>query len=135
MREPGSRARSVDQSRQGKPGKYPLDNKLYHLALVVTGLGVAVTGLLMMVRVETPFWTRNPYLLGDWWWGVVYVTHGLTGISLVTLVIVHVYFAARPDKWAITRSMIVGTMHRKHYLQHHDPDRWKVPPTPSKPVA
>jgi hypothetical protein len=39
---------------------------------------------------------------------------------------VHVYFAIRPDKWAITRSMIVGTMSRNHYLRHHDPERWKV---------
>lgn len=118
-----------------KAGKYPLENKLYHLTLVATGLVVTITGGLMMVRVETPFWTRNPYLLGDWWWGVVYVAHGLSGISLIALVIVHVYFAVRPDKWAITRSMIVGTMDREHYLQHHDPERWKVIPTRGKPVA
>ena len=118
-----------------KAGKYPLENKLYHLTLVITGLVVTVTGVLMMVRVETPFWTRNPYLLGDWSWGIVYVTHGLAGISLVALVIVHVYFAVRPDKWAITRSMIVGTMDREHFLEHHDPDRWKVIPTREKPVA
>lgn len=128
-------ARTLGRSvTPGKAGKYLFENKLYHLALVGTGLGVTVTGLLMMVRVETPFWTRNPYVLSDWWWGVVYVTHGLAGISLVALVIVHVYFAVRPEKWAITRSMIVGTMDRQHYLRHHDPDRWKVTATRGKPV-
>ncbi len=43
-----------------KPGKYPLGNRLYHLAIVVAGLAVVVSGLLMMVRVRTPFFTRNP---------------------------------------------------------------------------
>ena len=46
-----------------KPGKYPLGNRLYHLAIVVAGLAVVATGLLMMARVRTPFFTRNPYLL------------------------------------------------------------------------
>jgi len=109
-----------------KPGKYPLENKLYHLALVLTGVAVTVTGVLMMVRVETPFWTRNPYVLGDFAWGVVYVAHGLVGVSLVTLVMVHVYFAVRPEKWAITHSMIFGWMSRSHFLRHHDPERWNV---------
>ena len=48
-----------------KPGKYPLGNRLYHLAIVVAGLGVVATGLFMMSRVRTPFFTRNPYLFGD----------------------------------------------------------------------
>src|SRR5581483_11591663 len=34
-----------------KSGKYPLGNRLYHLALVVTGLSVMLTGLFMMKRV------------------------------------------------------------------------------------
>ena len=32
-----------------KPGKYPLGNRLYHLAIVIAGLAVVVSGLLMMV--------------------------------------------------------------------------------------
>ena len=48
-----------------KSGKYPLGNRLYHLAIVVAGLAVMATGLTMMVRVRTPFFTRNPYLFSD----------------------------------------------------------------------
>jgi cytochrome b subunit of formate dehydrogenase len=109
-----------------KPGKYPLGNRLYHLAIVVTALGVVASGLLMMSRVRTPFFTRNPYLLADATWGFTYVTHGLAGVSLVGLVIAHVYFAVRPEKWWITKSMILGWITRRQYLEHHDPDRWAV---------
>lgn len=109
-----------------KPGKYPLGNRLYHSAIVVAGLGVACTGLLMMTRVRNPFLTRDPYLLGDSAWGVTYVAHGLAGVGLVGLVIAHVYFAVRPEKWWITRSMVLGWITRREYLEHHDPARWAV---------
>lgn len=109
-----------------KPGKYPLGNRLYHLAIVATGLAVTATGLTMMVRVRTPFLTRNPYLFSDATWGVTYVVHGLAGVALVGLVIAHVYFAVRPEKWWITKSMILGWITRRQYLEHHDPDRWDV---------
>ena len=109
-----------------KPGKYPLGNRLYHLAIVVAGLAVVATGLLMMKRVRTPLFTREPYMLGDSTWGVTYVTHGLAGVALVGLVIAHVYFAIRPEKRWITRSMIFGRITRREYLEHHDPDRWAV---------
>ena len=65
-------------------GKYPLENKLYHLAILCAGLAVIGTGLLMMNRVQTPLFTRNPYLFGfsDMTWGWTYVLHGLSGIAL-----------------------------------------------------
>jgi cytochrome b subunit of formate dehydrogenase len=109
-----------------KPGKYPLGNRLYHLAIVVAGVAVTVSGLFMMVRVRTPFFTRNPYLFSDNTWGLTYVAHGMAGVALVGLVIAHVYFAVRPEKWWITKSMIVGWITRRQYLEHHDPDRWAV---------
>jgi cytochrome b subunit of formate dehydrogenase len=109
-----------------RPGKYPLDNKLYHLALVVTGLVVAGTGLFMMKRIQTPLFKRDPYAFGDMTWGLLYVSHGLAGIALVGLTIAHIYFAIRPEKLAITYSMIFGWMDREYYLEHHDPDRWRV---------
>lgn len=109
-----------------KPGKYPLDHKLYHHAVAAVSLGAIATGLLMMVRVDTPFWPRNPYLLSDQLWGVVYVVHGLSGVALITLVMAHIYFAIRPEKWWITLSMINGWIGRKEYLEHHDPKRWVV---------
>ncbi len=116
-----------------KPGKYPLGNRLYHLAIVVAGLAVVATGMVMMVRVRTPFLTRNPYLFSDATWGWTYVMHGMAGVGLVGLVIAHVYFAVRPDKWWITNSMIFGWITRRQYLEHHDTDRWAVGTDPAKP--
>jgi cytochrome b subunit of formate dehydrogenase len=109
-----------------KSGKYPLGNRLYHSAIVVTGVGAVLTGVLMMSRVRTPIFTRNPYLLGDATWGVTYVAHGLAGVALVGLVIAHVYFAVRPEKWWITKAMILGWITRRQYLEHHEPQRWRV---------
>ena len=51
---------------------------------------------------------------------------------LVGLIIAHVYFAVRPDKWWITKSMLLGWITRRQYLEHHEPERWPVvanPPT------
>ena len=51
-------------------------------------------------------------------------THGLMGVGFVGLVIAHIYFALRPEKLWITKAMIFGTISRREYLEHHDPDRW-----------
>ena len=109
--------------------KYPLENKMYHLAILAAGLSVALTGLFMMKRVRTPLFTRNPYIFGDMTWGLMYVLHGLAGVGLIGLIIVHVYFAVRPEKLVITRSMITGSLDREHYLEHHDPERWTLEPS------
>lgn len=109
-----------------RSGKYPLDNKLYHGVIVLCGLAVVVTGVFMMFRVRTGILPRNPYLFGDMTWGLMYVLHGLAGVGLIALVIVHVYFAVRPEKLPITASMIVGSMSREYYLKEHDPERWVV---------
>jgi hypothetical protein len=76
-------------------------------------------------------------LLGDSTWGLVYVTHGMAGVGLVGLVIAHVYFAVRPEKWWITKAMILGWITRRQYLEHHDPQRWVVgrDPNPQIPNA
>jgi cytochrome b subunit of formate dehydrogenase len=109
-----------------KYAKYPLENKLYHGVVMLTGLAVIATGVCMMWRVRTIFFPRNPYLFSDMTWGLMYVLHGLAGVGLITLVIVHVYFAVRPEKLPITASMIVGSMSREFYLKEHDPKRWVV---------
>jgi cytochrome b subunit of formate dehydrogenase len=113
-----------------KPGKYPLGNRLYHTVIVVAAFAAVVTGVLMMWRVRTPFFTRNPYLFSDAVWGFTYVAHGLAGVGLVGLVIAHVYFAVRPDKWWITKSMLLGWITRRQYLEHHEPERWRVVSNP-----
>jgi cytochrome b subunit of formate dehydrogenase len=104
--------------------KYPLENKLYHGVIVLTGVAAIITGVFMMFRVRTGIFPRNPYLFGDMTWGLMYVLHGLAGVGLIALVIVHIYFAIRPEKFVITKSMIFGSMPKEYYLKHHDPERW-----------
>jgi cytochrome b subunit of formate dehydrogenase len=106
--------------------KYPLENKLYHGAILLSGLAVIVTGLFMMKRVQTGILTRNPYLFSDMTWGLMYVLHGLAGVGLIALVMVHVYMGVRPEKFPITKSMIFGWMSRDFYLEEHDTGRWAV---------
>jgi cytochrome b subunit of formate dehydrogenase len=115
-------------------GKYPFENKMYHLAIVVTGLAVACTGGFMLFRVRTPFLTRNPYLFGDLTWGMMYILHGLAGVALIALITVHIYFAVRPEKIGITKSMIFGSITREHFVEHHDPERWKISDSHSTPA-
>ena len=107
--------------------KYPLENKFYHAVILLSGLAVIVTGLFMMKRVNTAgIFTRNPYLFGDMTWGMMYVLHGLAGVGLIVLIMVHVYFGIRPEKRAITKSMVFGWMSRDFYLEEHDPQRWAI---------
>ncbi len=125
--------KSVAQPR--KFAKYPLENKLYHGVVMLTGVVVIATGICMMFRVRTIFFPRNPYLFSDMAWGMMYVLHGLAGVGLITLTIVHVYFAIRPEKLPITASMIVGSMSREFYLKEHDPTRWVVEGLPHRSTA
>jgi cytochrome b subunit of formate dehydrogenase len=118
-----------------KFAKYPLENKLYHGAIIAAGLSAIVTGLFMMSRVRTIFFPRNPYLFGDMTWGMIYVLHGLAGVGLIALIMVHIYFGIRPEKRPITKSMIFGWMSRDFYLEEHDPKRWVVDPAASSPES
>jgi len=109
-----------------KFAKYPLENKLFHGVIILCGLSVILTGVFMMSRVRTVFFPRNPYLFGDMTWGLMYVLHGLAGVGLIALVMMHVYMGLRPEKRPITKSMIFGWMDRDFYLKEHDPGRWVV---------
>ena len=106
--------------------KYPLENKLFHGVIILCGLSVILTGVFMMFRVRTIFFPRNSYLFGDMTWGLMYVLHGLAGVGLIALVMMHVYFGLRPEKQPITKSMIFGWMDRDFYVEEHDPERWAV---------
>lgn len=106
--------------------KYPMENKLYHAAIMAAGLSAIVTGAFMMFRVRTIVFPRNPYLFGDMTWGMMYVLHGLAGVGLIALIMMHVYFGLRPEKRGITKSMIFGWMSRDFYLEEHDPARWPI---------
>jgi cytochrome b subunit of formate dehydrogenase len=109
-----------------KFAKYPLENKLFHGVIILCGLSVILTGVFMMSRVRTVIFPRKPYLFGDMTWGLMYVLHGLAGVGLIALVMMHVYMGLRPEKRPITKSMIFGWMDRDFYLQEHDPERWVV---------
>lgn len=113
-------------SKSPKPGKYPLPQKLYHHIAATVVLVAVVTGLIMMSKLDTPFWARNPYWLSSRIWGVIYVVHGLSAMATVTLLMAHVYFAVRPEKLWMTRSMILGWITRREFIDHFDPDRWHI---------
>jgi len=110
----------------GKPGKYKILQKLYHLAVAILVLAVIASGLLMLLKIDTPFWKRNPYWFDADTWGVVYSVHGFASMAMITLVMIHIYFALRPDEWWLTRSMFRGTISRKEYAEHCDASRWRV---------
>ena len=112
-----------------KAAKYPIDHKMFHHGAAVSGLIAIVTGIFMMLRIDTWLGAANPYLLDitDSSWGVVYVVHGISGVALFALIITHIYFAIRPDKWWITKSMIYGFIGRDKFVENFVPARWVIP--------
>jgi cytochrome b subunit of formate dehydrogenase len=110
----------------GKPGKYKILQKLYHLAVAVLVLSIVASGLLMLLKIDTPLWRRNPYWFAAETWGVIYSIHGFGSMAMITLVMIHVYFALRPEEWWLTRSMFRGWISREEYLNHCDSKRWVV---------
>jgi cytochrome b subunit of formate dehydrogenase len=109
-----------------KPGKYSFAQKIIHLGFTVFTLIAIGTGLVMMVKIDTPFWTRDPYWLDSATWGWIYVAHGISTLAFVTMVMLHIYFSLRPEKLMYTRSMIKGWITSDEYEAHHDSGRWQV---------
>ncbi len=133
VREAMDRTRQFFQRTEDpetRPGKWGTENKVFHHITGLAGVAVAITGLLMMARVDTWFWNANPYFmaLSDPLWGWIYVLHGLAAVGFVGLLIAHIYFAIRPDKLYLTRSMFKGWITRDEYLEHYNPERWRVDP-------
>lgn len=126
-------SRGVAQAFGGKgpapalPGKYSPLQKLFHAVAAVIVLALVVTGLLVLLKIDTPLWRRDPYVFADDTWAVIYIVHDLCAMATITLIMAHVYFALRPEKLWMSRSMIVGSIARSDYLVHHDPGRWVVP--------
>ena len=108
------------------PGKYWLLQKLYHHAITVFSIIVTVTGILMMFKIDSPLWERDPYFLSSETWGYVYVLHGFAALAFIPMVLMHIYFAFRPEKRHYTRSMIKGWVTKKEYLAYHDPEKWTI---------
>jgi formate dehydrogenase subunit gamma len=110
-----------------RDAKYSPLQKSFHMLVAIVVLAIVATGLLMLSKIDTPFWRRNPYWLADSQWGSIYAIHGLFAMAMITLIMAHVYFAVRPEKLWMTRSMFHGWISREDYLRHHDPQRWPAP--------
>jgi cytochrome b subunit of formate dehydrogenase len=105
-------------------GKYSVGQVLFHHAVALVVITASVTGVMMMVGVDSPFWERNPLFMSEKTRGLVFVLHGLAGLASVSMVMVHVYFAIRPEKRYLTRSMFKGWITQPELEAHHDPARW-----------
>lgn len=106
-------------------GKYSVGQKLFHLGMSGVVLVAIGTGLVMMTGIDTPFWERDPYLVSEGMRGFVFVAHDIATLLSITMIIVHIYFAIRPEKRYFTRSMIVGWISRVDYETNHDPLIWQ----------
>jgi len=115
----------LSKQKPAMPGKYSPAQKLLHHGFATVLIAAIVTGLLMMVKIDTPLWTRNPYWLANAVWGIIYVVHDLAAMLLVTMIMLHLYFAIRPEKRLYLRSMLFGWITRAEYASHHDPQRWE----------
>jgi cytochrome b subunit of formate dehydrogenase len=106
-----------------KPGKYYFEQKGMHWAVTVVVLAVIVTGVLMFMQIDTPFWERTNSMAEDQL-GLVFLLHGLSTLALVALAATHIYFAVRPEKIFYTRSMVSGWMSEEELSANHDPLKW-----------
>lgn len=96
-----------------RAGKYSLAQRLMHHAMALMVLAAAITGVLMLKKIRTPFFVRDPYILGSDSWGVVYFIHGLAAVCAVTLVMIHVYFALIPENRTYLLAMVRGWITRE----------------------
>lgn len=88
--------------------KYDAFQKGFHLAAALTVLALLATGLPMLAKIDTRFWRRDPSILSDATWGMIYVMHGAAAMVLLFLVILHVYFAVLPEHRKFLTAMIFG---------------------------
>ena len=108
-----------------KIGKYSVGQKGFHHAVAAVVIVVIVTGLVMMIGIDGPFWERNPFIISESSRGLVFVLHGFAGLISITMIMVHIYFAIRPEKMYMTRSMLRGWISREEFEQNHDPELWQ----------
>lgn len=117
--------RDFRDARAGRlAAKYTLAQKLMHAVLGSAVLVATVTGVIMLAKIDTPLWKRDPYLLSAQAWGVIYVLHGAAALVCLTLTMTHIYFSLLPEKRGYLRAMIGGQMTRDEAAQRHDPRRW-----------
>ncbi|MDE0058750.1 MAG: cytochrome b/b6 domain-containing protein [Defluviicoccus sp.] len=88
--------------------KYDVHQKLYHWSVAAVILVLVVSGCIMMAKIDTPLWRRDPSILSDGQWGVVYVCHGAASLLLIFFFILHVYFAFLPEHRRLLAAMALG---------------------------
>jgi len=120
---PSDFAEPFDESR--KPGKYSFEQKGMHWAMTLLVLLVIVTGIILFMQINTPFWNR-PAVTDEAQLGLMFLLHGLATLSLIAFTAIHIYFAVRPEKLFYTRSMIKGWISESEKNEFHDKDKWKV---------
>jgi cytochrome b subunit of formate dehydrogenase len=108
------------------PGKYSLAQKAIHAVFSIVVLTAVMTGCLMLAKIDSPFWERNPYFLSDPAWGIIYAAHGFAALFLITLVMLHVYFSLRPEKRHYLRAMFQGALTSAEVEKYHDATRWRT---------
>jgi formate dehydrogenase subunit gamma len=114
---------STDEVTGRKVTKYTVAQKLMHHAMTAMVLAAVITGCFMLMKMDTPLWKRDPYVLSQATWGIIYVIHGAAATLAITLVFLHVYFAIIPEKRMYLRAMIKGWMTREELAEHHRPVR------------
>jgi len=106
-----------------KPGKYSFEQKGMHWAMTVVVLAVVVTGVVLFMQIDTPFWERTNSM-AESQLGLMFLLHGLSTLALIALMATHIYFAVRPEKMFYTRSMFTGWISEDEMSANHDPSRW-----------
>ena len=107
-------------------GKYSLEQKLMHHGITLFSLVSLVTGWLLLLKIDTPIWEKNPFIFEASTWGIIYLFHGIATLLFIFSIMMHVYFSLRPEKSHYLRSIFKGWLTRKEYNENHDPDRWDV---------
>ena len=98
--------------------KYDMNQKLYHWSVGTIILALLVTGGIMLAKIDTPFWKRDPSILSDSNWGIVYTVHGGASMILIFFFILHIYFAFLPEHRNLLQSMIFGKPSAPQDLQN-----------------
>lgn len=115
----------ADLQARRKLGKYSLAQKLMHQFIACLALAAIVSGLVMMVRIDNPFWERDPYWLSAANWGLVYFIHGLVALCFISVLMLHIYFALRPESRMYLRSMFKGWITKEEFSSKHDAQLWQ----------
>ncbi|MEX2131666.1 MAG: cytochrome b/b6 domain-containing protein [Pseudohongiellaceae bacterium] len=106
-----------------KPGKYSFEQKGMHWAMTVVVLAVIVTGMILFLQLDTPFWDRTNSMPENQL-GLMFLLHGLATLAMIALMATHIYFALRPEKIFYTRSMVTGWISEAELTANHDPAKW-----------